>query len=147
MNPADQIEDATDLPFQSPLPTPETPLPNPSTPKSSTVTYHPNMVDLAVELKDNAKLSSTNYLEWKIKISAILQLKHLLKLVNGTKSSKEAERLDKVDPDQYKDALAILVLNCNSKISARFSHESKEDPKTFWKLLDKHYQPKTKPPT
>jgi hypothetical protein len=101
------------------------------------------MVDLAVELKDNAKLLGTNYLEWKIKISAILQLKHLLKLINGTETPEEAEKRDKADPDQHEDTLAILVLNCNSKISARFSHESKEDPKAFWKLLDEYYQPKT----
>ena len=101
------------------------------------------MVDLAVELKDIAKFSGTNYLEWKIKISAILQLKHLLKLVNGTKSAEEAQRQDTLDPDCNKDSLAILVLNCDSKISTCFSHESKEDPKTFWKILDKYYQPKT----
>jgi hypothetical protein len=87
------------------------------------------MVDIAVELKENAKFSSTNYLEWKIKISAILQLK----LVNGTKSAEEAKRRDKANPYQYKDALAKLILNCDSKISSCFSHKLKEDPKTFWK--------------
>jgi hypothetical protein len=143
MNPADSIEDSTDLAPQFPLPKSKTFSSKPSTPKCSTVVYLPNMVDLAVELKDNAKLSGSNYLEWKIKISAILQLKHLLKLVNGTKSAEEAEKQDKADPDCYKDALAILVLNCDSKISAHFLHKSKEDPKTFWKLLDEYYQPKT----
>jgi hypothetical protein len=101
------------------------------------------MVDLAVKLKDNTKLTGSNYLEWKIKILAILQLKNLLKLVNGTKTKEEAERRDQVKPNQYEEALAILVLNCNSTISACFSHKSKEDPKSFWKLLDKYYQPKT----
>ena len=140
MNPADLTKENTDSP------PPSSPNYNASTissPALSAVIHHPNMVDLAVELKDNAKLSGTNYLEWKIKISAILQLKHLLKLVNGTETPEEAEKRDKADPDQYEDALAILVLNCDSKISARFSHESKEDPKDFWKLLDEYYQPKT----
>ena len=57
------------------------------------------MFDLAVELKDNAKLSRTNYLEWKIKISAILQLKNLLKLINRTKTPEEATRHDTATPD------------------------------------------------
>jgi hypothetical protein len=143
MNPADPFEDTADLPDHITLPLPETPTSTPSTPEFTTVLDHPNMVDLAVELKENAKLSGTNYLEWKIKISAILQLKHLLKLVNGTESAEEAAKRDSIDPDRYEDALAILVLNCDSKISARFSHESKEDPKIFWKLLDEYYQPKT----
>ncbi|PLW18034.1 hypothetical protein PCASD_19810 [Puccinia coronata f. sp. avenae] len=139
MNPADLAEEITDLPPSSPPNKSE--LKTPTTPSSplSAVICHPNVVDLAVELKDNAKLSGTNYLEWKIKISAILQLK----LVNGTETPEEAEKRDKADPDQYKDALAILVLNCDSKISACFLHESKEDPKAFWKLLDEYYQPKT----
>jgi hypothetical protein len=140
MNPADLAEENTDLPPPSP---PNYNASTISSPALSAVIHHPNMVDLAVELKDNAKLSGTNYLEWKIKISAILQLKHLLKLVNGTETPEEAEKRDKADPDRYEDALAILVLNCDSKISARFSHESKEDPKAFWKLLDEYYQPKT----
>ncbi|PLW29473.1 hypothetical protein PCANC_26058 [Puccinia coronata f. sp. avenae] len=143
MNPADPFEDTTDLPDHITLPSPEASSSTPSAPEFTTVLDHPNMVDLAVELKENAKLSGTNYLEWKIKISAILQLKHLLKLVNGPESAEEAEKRDSVDPNCYEDALAILVLNCNSKISARFSHESKEDPKIFWKLLDEYYQPKT----
>ena len=143
MNPADSTKDSTDLPDQFLPLLSESPSPIPSSPKPTTVDDHPNMVNLAVELKDNAKLSGSNYLEWKIKISAILQLKHLLKLVNGTKSAEDAKKQDKVDPNCYEDTLTILVLNCDSKISARFSHESKEDPKTFWKLLDKYYQPKT----
>ena len=101
------------------------------------------MVDLAIELKDNSKLSGSNFLEWKMKISAILQLKHLLKLVNNTETEEEAAKRNLADPDRHEDALAILILNCDSKISARFSHESKGDPKVFWKLLDEYYQPKT----
>ena len=100
MNPADHTKDLTDLPPQVPLSASEPLSSNPSSPDLSTVINHPNMVDLAVELKDNAKLSGSNYLEWKIKISAILQLKHLLKLVNGTETADEAERRDKANPDQ-----------------------------------------------
>jgi hypothetical protein len=143
MNPADPTKDSADLPDQFPPRLSKSPPPIPSSPEPTTVIDHPNMVNLAVELNNNTKLYGTNYLEWKIKMSAILQLKHLLKLVNGTKSAEEAKKQDKVNPDRYEDALAVLVLNCDSKISARFSHESKEDPKTFWKLLDKYYQPKT----
>jgi hypothetical protein len=143
MNPADPTKDSTDLPDQFPPRLSKSPPPIPSSPKPTTVINHPNMVNLAVELKDNTKFSGTNYLEWKIKIYAILQLKHLLKLVNATESAEEAKKRDKANPNRYEDALAILVLNCDSKISARFLHESKEDPKTFWKLLDEYYQPKT----
>jgi hypothetical protein len=143
MNPADPIKDSTDLPPQFTFPTSRKTSSKPSTPKRCTVIHLPNMVNLAVELKDNAKLSGTNYWEWKIKISAILQLKHFLKLVNGTKTSEEAKKQDKANPDCYEDALAILFLNCDSKISACFSHEFKEDPKTFLKVLDEYYQPTT----
>ena len=92
MNPADSVEE-TSSPYSSPTPNVCPPLnPIPPTSKVSTVIDHPTLVDLAVKLKDNAKLSGSNYLKWKIKISAILQLKHLLKLVNRTKAKEEAKR-------------------------------------------------------
>ena len=98
MNPADLAKENTDLPPPSPSNKLEPKTPTiPSSPLSAVI-CHPNMVDLAVELKDNAKLLGTNYLEWKVKISAILQLKHLLKLVNGTETLEEAKKRGEMAP-------------------------------------------------
>lgn len=101
------------------------------------------MVELSIELGEKNKLTGANYLEWKSKVSSILQLKHLLRLVLGKETIEECELEDKRDRNRSDDALAILKINCDTKLAEQFDLESKGNPQIFWKLLKEHFQPKT----
>ncbi|KAA1095011.1 hypothetical protein PGT21_050223 [Puccinia graminis f. sp. tritici] len=101
------------------------------------------MVEFSVDLGEKNKLTGSNYLDWKSKISSILQLKHLLRLVLKKETSEEADLADKLDRNRYDDALAILKINCDTKIADQFDLEANGSPSEFWKLLEEHYQPKT----
>ncbi|KAH9447085.1 hypothetical protein MJO29_015504 [Puccinia striiformis f. sp. tritici] len=100
------------------------------------------MVEFSVDLGEKNKLTGANYLDWKSKISSILQLKHLLQLVLKKESTKEAALADKLDRNQYDDALVILKINCDTKIADQFDLEAEGNPSEFWRLLEEHYQPK-----
>ncbi|KAI7948147.1 hypothetical protein MJO28_010055 [Puccinia striiformis f. sp. tritici] len=101
------------------------------------------MVEFSVDLGEKIKLTGANYLDWKSKISSILQLKHLLRLVLKKETTEEAALADKLDRNRYDDALAILKINCDTKIADQFDLEAEGSPSEFWKLLEDHYQPKT----
>ncbi|KAH9454601.1 hypothetical protein Pst134EB_014672 [Puccinia striiformis f. sp. tritici] len=101
------------------------------------------MVEFSVDLGEKNKLTGANYLDWKSKISSILQLKHLLRLVLKKETTEEAALADKLDRNRYDDALAILKINCDTKIADQFDLEAEGSPSEFWKLLEDHYQPKT----
>ncbi|KAH9469463.1 hypothetical protein MJO29_003652 [Puccinia striiformis f. sp. tritici] len=101
------------------------------------------MVEFSVDLGEKNKLTGANYLDWKSKISSILQLKHLLRLVLKKESTEEAALADKLDQNRYDDALAILKINCDTKIADQFDLEAEGNPSEFWKLLQEHYQPKS----
>ncbi|KAI7954364.1 hypothetical protein MJO28_004764 [Puccinia striiformis f. sp. tritici] len=101
------------------------------------------MVEFSVDLGEKNKLSGSNYLDWKSKISSVLQLKHLLRLVLKKESSEEASLADKLDRNRYDDALAILKINCETRIADQFDLEAGGSPSEFWRLLQEHYQPKS----
>ncbi|KAH9464516.1 hypothetical protein Pst134EB_033278 [Puccinia striiformis f. sp. tritici] len=101
------------------------------------------MVEFSVDLGEKNKLTGANYLDWKSKISSILQLKHLLRLVLKKETSEEASLADKLDRNRYDDALAILKINCDTKIADQFDLEAEGNPSEFWRLLEEHYQPKS----
>ena len=101
------------------------------------------MGELTVELPAKEKLTGTNFLDWKLWIKSILQLKRLYLLVTNEETPEMAETLNKLDPFRKSDAMAILTLNCDVKIVSQFANEAKEDPCKLWKLLDDFYRPKT----
>ncbi|KAH9452549.1 hypothetical protein Pst134EB_033519 [Puccinia striiformis f. sp. tritici] len=101
------------------------------------------MVEFSVDLGEKNKLTGANYLNWKSKISSILQLKHLLRLVLKKETTDESTLADKLDRNRYDDALAILKINCDTKIADQFDMEAEGSPSEFWRLLEEHYQPKT----
>jgi hypothetical protein len=101
------------------------------------------MVEFSVDLGKKNKLTGSNYLDWKSKISSILQLKHLLRLVLKKASNKEAAIANKLDRNRYDNALAILKINCDTKIADQFDLKANGDPSEFWQVLEDHYQPKT----
>ncbi|KAI7952617.1 hypothetical protein MJO29_008248 [Puccinia striiformis f. sp. tritici] len=101
------------------------------------------MVECSVDLGEKNKLTGANYLDWKSKISSILQLKHLLRRVLKKEAANEAVLADKLDRNQYNDALTILKINCDTKIADQFDMEAEGSPSEFWRLLEEHYQPKS----
>ncbi|KAH9464090.1 hypothetical protein MJO29_002370 [Puccinia striiformis f. sp. tritici] len=101
------------------------------------------MVKFSVDLGEKNKLTGSNYLDWKSIISSILQLKHLLRLVLKKETTEEAALADKLDRNCYDDALAILKINCETKIADQFDLEAEGNSSEFWRLLQEHYQPKS----
>ncbi|KAI7936880.1 hypothetical protein MJO28_015779 [Puccinia striiformis f. sp. tritici] len=101
------------------------------------------MVEFSVDLGEKNKLTGANYLDWKSKISSILQLKHLLRLVLKKEATDKAALADKLDQNRYDDALAILKINCDTKIADHIDLEAEGSPSEFWRLLEEHYQPKS----
>lgn len=86
------------------------------------------MVELSVELLEKCKLSGTNYLNWKLQMESILQLKHLFRLVIQSESEDKKNCLDSTNPNRLADAYAIISLNWDPKIISQFSSEAQEDP-------------------
>ncbi|PLW34234.1 hypothetical protein PCANC_19488 [Puccinia coronata f. sp. avenae] len=101
------------------------------------------MVELTVELPAKEKLNGTNFLDWKVRMKCILQLKQLYLLVTKEEKEDTSLELDKKDPFRRSDAMAILTLNCDVKIVSQFSDKANDDPCKFWELLEGFYQPKT----
>jgi hypothetical protein len=101
------------------------------------------MVELTVELPAKEKLNGTNFLDWKVWMKSILQLKRLYLLVTKDKTKAGSLKLDKKDPFHRSDAMAILTLNCDVKIVSQFADEANDDPCKLWELLESFYQPKT----
>ena len=101
------------------------------------------MVELTVELPAKVKLNGTNFLDWKVCMKSILQLKRLYLLVTRDEQEAASLNLDKKDLFRQSDAMAILTLNCDVKIVSQFADEANNDPCKFWELLESFYQPKT----
>ncbi|PLW30031.1 hypothetical protein PCANC_27491 [Puccinia coronata f. sp. avenae] len=76
------------------------------------------MVELTVELPAKEKLNGTNFLDWKVWMESILQLKRLYLLVTKDKTKAGSLKLNKKDP---------------------FPNN---DPCKLWELLESFYQPK-----
>ncbi|PLW15453.1 hypothetical protein PCANC_22964 [Puccinia coronata f. sp. avenae] len=101
------------------------------------------MVELTVELPAKEKLRGTNFLDWKVRMKSILQLKRLYLLVTQDELATTSLKLDKKDPYRCSNAMAILTLNCDVKIVLQFADEADDGPCKFWELLENNYQPKT----
>ena len=71
------------------------------------------MAEIAVKLPAKEKLNRKNFLNWKVRMKSILQLKNSTSLEEQDNASLE---LDKKDPFWQSNAMAILTINCNVKI-------------------------------
>ncbi|MBW0490538.1 hypothetical protein O181_030253 [Austropuccinia psidii MF-1] len=63
-------------------------------------------------------------------------------VINAESPEKAPEQL-KGDPDRRRIACAIISLNCNVKFASQFDPKYNLNPSLLWKLLEKHYLPKT----
>jgi hypothetical protein len=75
------------------------------------------MVELTVELPAKEKLNGSNFLDWKVRMKSILQLKRLYLLVTQDELEATSLELDKKDPFRRSNAMAILTLNCDVGLS------------------------------
>ncbi|MBW0546375.1 hypothetical protein O181_086090 [Austropuccinia psidii MF-1] len=101
------------------------------------------MVEYRIKLAEKYKLSGNNFLDWKVRMKSILNLKKLYALATGTENAEIASERDKLDPERRDLAFEIICINCNVKIAEQFSSEADNDPMALWTSIDKYYQPKT----
>ncbi|MBW0530080.1 hypothetical protein O181_069795, partial [Austropuccinia psidii MF-1] len=101
------------------------------------------MVEFNIELTEKFKLNGGNFLDWKIRMKSILQMKRLYSLVLGIEDPVITAELNKLDTEQKVLSFEIICINCDVKIAGPFSAEANDDPALLWTSIDNFYQPKT----